>query len=38
MVERKYWRKKYDNFDASPLVPPCYNELYLYSSIERWFE
>lgn len=30
--------KEYNNFNASPLVPPCYNELYLYSSIERWFE
>lgn len=30
--------KEYNNFNASSLVPPCYNELYLYSSIERWFE
>lgn len=31
-------QKNYESFKHSPRVPKCYNQKYLISSIERWFE
>ena len=31
-------RASFDSFKPSPHVTECYNQLYLKSSIERWFE
>lgn len=31
-------QKNYESFQHSPHVPKCYNQKYLISSIERWFE